>query len=121
VQAVADEINAGDDELTAWLKQQPSSFRVAPDSSDQAALQEVAQWAQTCGRFTSTAKTTFLSVADYFLVSQARTRAYTVVTGETVADPQAKTRIKIPDACAAVRVPCINLFQMLKAERVRLT
>jgi hypothetical protein len=34
-----------------------------------------------------------------------------------VADPNAKSRIKIPNACQAVGVSCKSLFQMLKDEQ----
>jgi hypothetical protein len=118
VQQVADEIYAGHDDLSTWLRAQPSSFRIAVEASDQPALKRVAQWANS-GRFKPGAVNTFLAAADYFLVVQALTRGYTVVTGETIADPKATARIKIPDACLAVGVPCISLFQMLKDEGVR--
>jgi hypothetical protein len=117
VQAVADEINAGDDELSAWMKHQPTSFKIVPDQSDVPSLARVSQWASTSG-FAPGAVSTFLGVADYFLVAQALTRGYIVVTKETVANPNTKQRIKIPNACQAVGVRCVTLFQMLKAEQV---
>jgi len=45
----------------------------------------------------------FLAAGDYFLVSQALSLGHTVVTREEPA-PFGKKRIKIPDACNAVRV-----------------
>jgi hypothetical protein len=43
----------------------------------------------------------FLAAADYYLIAQARTRGYAVVTHEIPA-PASKNRIKIPYACNAV-------------------
>lgn len=116
VQQVAEDINAVQYELSEWLGRQPASFRIAPNDSDRPALAQVPQWAQGSPRYTQGAVNTFLAAADYFLVAQAMTRGYTVVTGETVANPDAKARIKIPDACTAAGVECISLFQMLKRE-----
>lgn len=117
VQKVAEEVLAGDDELAQWMKQQPQSFRIAESSNDQPALQTVSQWAIGAG-FTQAAVSSFLAAADYFLVAQALSLGYKVVTQETP-DPAAKKRIKIPDACKAVGIPWLTPFDMLRTEQVR--
>lgn len=68
--------------------------------------------------FRQGAAETFLAAADYFLVAQALSLEYTVVTQEKPA-PQSEKKIKIPDACNAVGVAWISLFDMLKAEGAR--
>ena len=61
--------------------------------------------------------TTFLQVADYYLVAQAHASGHVVVTHEI---PSASIkRIKIPDACIGVGVTCMTPFEMLRRERAR--
>lgn len=117
VQKVADEILAGGDELAEWVKAQPASFRLAPGPGDTASLASVAQWANN-GDYEQQAVAQFLSVADYYLVAQALNLGYTVVTHEKP-EPNAKRRIKIPDACNAVGVTWMNPFEMLKVEQAK--
>lgn len=117
VQKVADEVLAGADELAQWMRIQPASFRIAAGPNDQASLRAVAQWA-TKNHFTQGAVSVFLQKADYYLVSQAATLGYTVVTQET-SDSTSKKRVKIPDACSAVGVSSITPFNMLRVEQAR--
>jgi hypothetical protein len=117
VQRVADEVVAGADELADWMKRQPASFRLSAGSDDQPALNVLSQWATGVG-YTQAAAATFLQAADYFLVAQALTLGFTVVTQET-SDPAAKRRIKIPDACKALKIPWLTPFNMLRNEGAR--
>ena len=60
---------------------------------------------------------TFLQVADYYLVAQARSGRHTVVTHD---EPSASTRkIKIPDACIGFGIKCMTPYEMLRRERAR--
>lgn len=117
VQAVVDEVIGAGDELSQWVAAQPASFKLKPQPSDATALQTVSNWAVGAvgAPYRQGADQVFLAAADYFLVAQALSLGYTVVTGEQPA-PLGISRIKIPDACAAVGVPWMSLFQMLKAE-----
>jgi hypothetical protein len=114
VQAVYDEVIGGGDDLAAWMKSQPASFRLAPTAADSASLAGVSTWAQTYG-FKAAAVSEFLQSADYFIVAQALTLGHTVVTHETP-DPAAKKRVKIPDACVAVGVAWVSPFTWLRSE-----
>lgn len=114
VQAVHDEIISGADELANWAKAQPASFRLAPTAADTPSLAAVSAWANGRG-FKAAAVSDFLQAADYFIVAQALTLGYMVVTHEKP-DPSSKRRIKIPDACAAVGVSWMTPFEMLRAE-----
>jgi hypothetical protein len=60
---------------------------------------------------------TFLQVADYYLVAQALELRYTVVTHEVVANTT--RRIKIPNACLGMNVRYVTPFAMLRAEKAR--
>ena len=63
------------------------------------------------------AVSTFLQVADYYLVAQARAGGHTVVTHEV---PSASTRrIKIPDARIGLGTKCMTPYEMLRRERAR--
>ena len=116
VQKVADEILAGGDELSEWVSEQPETFCLGVAASDAAALSTVASWAQGAG-YAQGAIATFLSVADYFLVAQALSLGFTVVTHER-REPTAK-KIKIPNACHGVGVSCMSPYEMLRAEGAR--
>lgn len=114
VQAVHDEIIGGGDDLAAWMRSRPASFRLAPTAADTASLATLSAWAQG-QNYTQAAVSTFLGSADYFLVAQALTSGHTVVTHETAGSGSTK-RVKIPDACAAMGVACVNPFQWLRNE-----
>lgn len=111
-QAVYDEIVGGGDDLAAWMKAQPASFRLAPGSADSVGLAAVSAWANSVG-FKPAAVSDFLASADYFIVAQALTLGYTVVTHETP-DPASRKRVKIPDACSAVSVAWISPYTWLR-------
>ena len=113
MEKVAEELLAGQDELAEWVKRQPKSFQLAPGLADTASMAKVAQWAKNAG-YQQGAVATFLSAGDFYIVSQALTLNYTVITHEKP-EPQSKRRIKIPDACNAVGVRWMNSFQMLRA------
>ena len=117
VQRVAEEVMAVGDELADWMKAQPATFRIAPGAADQPALQQVSQWAAAAD-YNQGALVTFLQAGDYFLIAQALSLGYTVVTQEKPA-PESRKRIKIPDACNAVGVPWMTPFEMLRAEGAR--
>jgi hypothetical protein len=116
IEKVADELYEGDDELSAWAEQRGSGFFLPPDLPVVPALGEVSAWATGQG-YEAAAVSTFLQVADYWLVAHAKAHAWSVVTHEVPSDGRRK--IKIPNACLALRVPCINPYEMLRRERAR--
>jgi len=115
VQSVYDEVLARNDDLSDWIQALPSSFSLAPQSTDQASLSTLSGWANSSRRYTQGAVAAFLSAGDYFLVAQAHSLQYIVVTHET-ASPDSKKRIKIPEACAALDVKWMTPFKMLRSE-----
>jgi hypothetical protein len=117
IQKVADEITGAKDNLSQWMNAQPRSFRIDVEAADQPALQALSQWAHS-GRFKQPAINDFLSKADYFLVAQAKTRGFKVVTHE-LPDPNAVKRIMIPEACKAQGVDWINTFELMRQEGAR--
>jgi hypothetical protein len=73
-------------------------------------------WASSAG-YDPAAVTTFLQIADYYLVSQAHALQHTVVTHEIVSN--SAKRIKIPNACLGLTVRYVTPFGMLRAEHAR--
>ncbi len=79
-------------------------------------MAEVSHWA-THQKYEPAAVDTFLKVADYYLVAQARAGGHAVVTHEI---PSGSIRkIKIPDACIGLGVKCMTPYEMLRLERAR--
>ena len=116
IEKVADELHAGEDELSDWAAARSDGFFLRPDSTVLPALRTVSDWASGNG-YQPAAVATFLQVADYWLVAHALAHDCTVVTHEIPADTTSK--IKIPNACIGLGVPCMNPYEMLRRERAR--
>ena len=116
IEKVGDEVQAVEDELSGWAAERGEGFFLRPDATVFPALAEVSTWA-TAQEYEPAAVSTFLQVADYYLVAQALASNHTVVTHEI---PSASTRkIKIPDACIGLGVKCMTPYEMLRRERAR--
>ena len=116
IQKVAEELLAGEDELSEWAAERGERFFLRPDNAVASALQSVSDWA-IGSRYQSAAVDTFLQVADYWLVAHAVALECAVVTHEVPADTQHK--VKIPNACIGLEVLCMTPFEMLTRERAR--
>ena len=69
------------------------------------ALGAVSTWASG-QQYEAAAVSTFLQLADYYLVAQAQAGRHTAVTHEV---PSAsKRKIKIPDACIGLGIKCMT-------------
>ena len=116
IEKVGDEVQAVADELSEWGTARGDGFFLRPDASVFPALGAVSTWANS-GQYTAAAVSTFLQVADYYLVAQAHAGPFTVVTHEV---PSASARkIKIPDACIGLGIKCMTPYEMLRTERAR--
>lgn len=116
IEKVYNELLEVEDELSTWADARTEKFFLPPNALVLSALAEVSTWVSSQS-YTQSAITTFLQVADYYLVAQAFADKHTVVTHEI---PSASTRrIKIPDACIGLGIKCITPFEMLRRERVR--
>lgn len=103
VQRVADEVLARADELADWMNARPATFRLPARPDDQPSLEAVSRWVAGAG-YQQAAVATFLQAGDYFLVAQAHSRGFTVVTQEIPDPVVSRKRIKIrmpvkPSAC----------------------
>jgi hypothetical protein len=116
IEKVGDELLAGGDELADWARARGEGFFLRPDPATLPSLSAVSAWASSQS-YQPAAVTTFLQLADYYLVAQAHAGGHTVVTHEI---PSASVkRIKIPDACIGMGVKCVTPFEMLRLERAR--
>ena len=116
IEKVAGELHAGGDELAEWAAARGDGFFLTLDDAVVPALSTVSAWASGHG-YQPAAVHAFLQVADYWLVAQALAHDCTVVTHEVPADTASK--IKIPNACIGLGVPCLNPYEMLRRERAR--
>jgi hypothetical protein len=102
--------------LSVWADARGTGFFLRPDADIFPALAAVSAWASG-QRYEASAVSTFLQVADYYLVAHSLAGEHTIVTHEI---PSASTRkIKIPDACIGLGIKCVTPFEMLRRERAR--
>ena len=116
IEKVGDEIAAGADELATWAQQRGNGFFLAPDTALLPALATISAWASS-QNYEPAAVSTFLQVADYYLVAQALAHQHVVVTHEIAAASARK--IKIPNACISLGIKCVTPYEMLRRERAR--
>lgn len=127
IDRVQNEINENLDELADWCKNSlPEDFFISTETSEvYERFAELVNWAQNkvsrselyqsgCDKFIAADK------ADIYLVAFASLNPenYTVVTEEVPA-PFSKKDIKLPDACKAHNVKCINFVSMLRELKVK--
>lgn len=116
VQAVNDELQRGDDDLSAWAIQRGVEFFLPQNVSTARALETVGSETRRMN-YEETAVSDFFNTADYYLVAEAYAKKYTVVTRETKSN---STRlVKIPNICDELQITCISPFDMLHAENAR--
>ena len=120
IPAVRDELTPRSPLLSRWLRE---DARVSAPTI-QTALTDAHQTVRAAIQqmdCTPESREKFLAGADFQLVSYAVAGNHRVVTRETPEDPRKRNRrLKIPDLCARLSVPCIGPFQMLREHGVRL-
>lgn len=117
IDAVYDDLTAGEDDLAAWAEARDDGFFVAPVETDLPALGQVTQWINDHTTYTPAAKQTFLGCSDYFVVAQALAGGHTIITHEK--PENSVKRVKIPSVCVALNVKYMTPWQMLRAEKAR--
>lgn len=116
IEKVEDELTGMGDQLSTWASQRGSSFFVRPDAATLPALAKVSTWA-TSQQYEQAAVSTFLQVADYYLVGQGLARGDIVVSHEIASS--SRKRIKIPDACIGLGIHHMTPYEMLRRDRAR--
>lgn len=116
IEKVGDELQGHADELSTWADGRGAGFFLPPDDAVLPALAQVSTWASS-QNYEPAAVSTFLQVADYWLVAHALAHGFTVVSHEV---PSNSTRkIKIPNACIGLGLHCLSPYEMLRRERAR--
>jgi len=116
IDKVADEIEAGADDLSAWASGPGRPLFRRTHGALAPQLGQVSNWAMA-QQYTPAAIDVFLQRADYYLVAHAVAGGHTVVTQEKPSP--SPNRIKIPDACLGMGVRFMAPWQMLRIERAR--
>lgn len=117
---VRDEIFRLKDELTEWcISHTDKKNYVELDTDIMGKYAATQRWAATCGKFQPSAISEYAddSHADAFLVATASAKDMTLVTLEK-SEPSRRNRVKIPDACIALKVKCCNLNDAFRALKV---
>ncbi len=108
-----------DDQLVAWLKAFPLKQFIDTDLEIQANQRKIANYVLNHEIFSPENKYRFLEKADPWLIATAMTRGYTVVTHESKVGVGTK-KVKIPNICEVFGVDYTNLFEVMKAKKVKL-
>lgn len=116
IDKVADEISAGADELTEWMREKANGLFLKTDPHIAAQFGPVSTWA-TSQQYEPAAINTFLQVADFYLIAHALAGRHIVVTHEVPAN--SVKRIKIPNACIGLDLSFITPYEMLRREQAR--
>lgn len=112
IEAVRDELLAGNDELAEWARRHSDFFR-ALDQGTTRHFGPLTAWAGSRDFTPAAIAAVTGSAADYLLVAYAKEHEHVLVTHERP-DPNAKARIFIPDACIALGVEYADTFKMLR-------
>jgi hypothetical protein len=116
IDKVADEIAAGADELTDWMRDNGNGLFLKTDTQTAAQFSTVSTWV-TGQQYEPAAINTFFQVADFYLVAHALAGSYSVVTHEIPSN--STKRIKIPNACIGLDLRFITPYEMLRRERAK--
>ena len=116
IDKVADEIAAGADELDNWVREHGNDLFMKTGQAVAAQFGVVSTWA-TQQQYEPAAISTFLQVADFYLIAHALVDGHVVVTHEVPAN--STKRIKIPNACIGLGLHFMTPYEMLRRERAR--
>jgi hypothetical protein len=116
IEKVSDELAAGNDDLAPWAEARGAAFFLAPDTQTAGEFANVSNWV-TSQNYEPAAITTFLQIADYYLIAHALAHQFTIVTHEVAANTTKK--VKIPNVCIGLGIDCKTPYDMLRRERAR--
>lgn len=116
IDKVADEIAAGADELTLWMREQDDGLFRQTHPLVVAEFGKVSSWVMGQG-YEPAAINTFLQVADFYLIAHALAEKHVVVTHEVPAN--SIKRVKIPNVCAGLGLRFMTPYEMLRREQAR--
>jgi hypothetical protein len=116
IDKVADEIAAGADELTDWMRNNANKMFLATDTRVASQFGQVSGWTME-QNYEPAAINTFFQVADFYLIAHALAGGYVVVTHEVAAN--SPKCIKIPNVCSGLGLRFMTPYEMLRREQAR--
>ncbi len=117
---VYNELKNGGDDLANWVREREDLiFHIKSDPPPVAAhVNSIATWARR-ESYEPHAIADFLDCADPFLIGAAAYLRCVVVTQEVPSNSRRK--LKIPNVCRVLDVPCENTFEMMRQLGARFT
>jgi hypothetical protein len=114
IDRIKDELCAVDDELKEWVETEAVEplFKQTQDQAVVDSFQSMVQWVYDSEQFADSAKQTFASVADGWVLAYAHANDLIVVTHEEYA-PEAVRRVPMPNVCVEFDIGYVNTFRML--------
>ena len=116
IDKVADEIEAGADELTQWARQDGHALFRKTDAAVAAQFGCISTWV-TSQQYDPAAVNTFFQVADFYLIAHGLASGHTVVTHEVASN--SLKRIKIPNVCIGLGLRFMTPYEMLRIEKAK--
>jgi len=116
IKPIGEELCAGNDPLAKWAENRKSLFLPLDHAAHEAA-KDVVQHVQSHG-YTPAACALFLRGADPFLVAYAKAHNHTIITHE-VLEPNRLNKVKIPNVCKALNVPCVRVWEWLRQNKAQ--
>lgn len=124
LKVVKDEILAGNDELTTWLKKLNPHIMPINDQNIVDVYAQISEYVYSLSSQYSPAVIDSwfgnIKVADPWLIAAAVAYKGQIVTNETELKPNAKKRLIIPNIASHFSIPCIKTIQMMRAFNVKL-
>ncbi len=121
---VKNEILAGNDDLSTWLKELKPNVMSVNDQKIVDAYSEIIGYVYSLSHiYTPAAIDNWfgnIKIADPWLIAAAIAYDGQIVTCETTEKPNAKKRLLIPNIASHFSVPCIKTIQMLRELNVKI-
>lgn len=118
---VYDEPLDAQDDLASWAQERKKTgMFIDPDVMVQQELQRVCT--HIMAHYPDNQpRRRFLGKADPWIITHAIAKSGAVVTHEQKKNPKVSSRVKIPNVCEHFDVRCIDVYQMLRDQRVSWT
>jgi len=118
IRSVYDELAAGGDELSDWVKQRRHQFLAVDEEEAQAVFADIADYIATHSSYREPHVSSFLAGADPWLVAKAKTIGAQVVTNEARVGAGSK-KVKVPNICDQFQVACLDTYDLLDTLQAR--
>ena len=121
---VKNEILAGNDSLTTWLRDLNAQTMTINNQKIVDAYSQVSTYVYSLSQNYSPAVIDSwfgnMKIADPWLIAAALAYDGILVTNETVAKPNAKKRLLIPNIASHFSIPCVKITQIMRELEIKL-